>query len=77
MAEHGSDAVMNLPWSEFKKVRHRGAVFASPIRNGRNSFIGCISFDASHGFAELDSDELRQHLSLLCVVLGQAGIEST
>jgi hypothetical protein len=76
-ARHGGDAVMNLTWAEFNEVKHRGAVFASPIRNGRNAFIGCISFDASHGFADLDSDELRQHMSLLCVVLGQAGIEST
>lgn len=74
---YGGDAVMNLSWVGFTNVRHRGAVFASPIRNGRNGFIGCISFDASHGFDALDSEELRQHLSLLCVVLGQAGIEST
>lgn len=76
-ADNGGDAVMNLTWSQFNSTKHRGAVFASPIRNGRNSFIGCISFDASHGFDYLDSEELRQHLSLLCVVLGQAGIEST
>lgn len=76
-AHHGGDAVMNLTWAAFNKVKHRGAVFASPIRNGRNAFIGCVSFDASRGFADLDSDELRQHMSLLCVMLGQAGIEST
>lgn len=77
VVDHGGDAVMNLSWSEFNNVKHRGAVFASPIRNGRNKFIGCISFDASHGFDDLDSEELRQHMGLLCVVLGQAGIEST
>jgi hypothetical protein len=52
-------------------------VFANPIRNGRNSFIGCISVDASHGFDTLDCQELKEQMTLLSLVVGQAGIEST
>lgn len=75
--EHGADSVMNLSWEEFNRVKHRGAVFACPIRNGRNKFVGCLSVDASHGFVTLDNQELKEQMSLLCIVIGQAGFEST
>jgi len=77
ISQHGKDAVMNLSWQEFYRVRHRGAVFASPIRNARNRFIGCISVDASHGFETLDRSELKGEMSLLCIVIGQAGFENS
>jgi hypothetical protein len=73
---HGRAAVMNLTWPEFELVKHRGAVFASPIRNGRQGFAGCISVDASHGFDALDCQELKEQMTLLCLVVGEAGIES-
>jgi hypothetical protein len=75
--KNGGDAVMNLSWNDFDRLKHRGAVFASPIRNGRNGFIGCISVDASHGYQELDGEELRAQMSLLALVIGQSGFEAT
>jgi hypothetical protein len=74
--EHGGDAVMNLTWEQFGRLKHRGAVFAFPIRNGRNSFIGCLSVDASRGFATLNRQALKDQMSLLSIVIGQAGFES-
>lgn len=67
---------MNLSWNDFDRFRHRGAVFASPIRNGRNRFIGCISVDVSHGYHELDGEELWAQMSLLALVIGQSGFET-
>jgi len=74
--DNGPDSVMNFSWEQFNRLRHRGAVFATPIRNGRNKFVGCISVDASHGFDVLNGKELRDQSSLLAVVIGQAGFES-
>lgn len=71
--ENGPDSVMNLSWRQFEEVRHRGAVFASPVRNGRNQFIGCVSVDASRGFTSLDSDELWSELNSVCLRIRQAG----
>lgn len=73
---HGGDSVMNLSWDDFQRVKHRGAVLASPIRNGRNRFVGCLSVDASHGFNVLNSQEVKSQMSLLCVVISQVGFES-
>jgi hypothetical protein len=70
------DSVMNFTWDQFNMVKHRGAVFAFPIRNDRNRFVGCLSVDASHGFAALDQPELKAQMSLLTVVIGQAGLEN-
>lgn len=64
---------MNLSWRQFEEVRHRGAVFASPVRNGRNKFIGCVSVDASRGFTSLDTDELWSELNSVCLRIGQIG----
>lgn len=71
----GADSVMNLNWSDFQRVRHRGAVFAWPIRNGRNKFVGCISFDATRGYDALNQDELHNQKSALALVIGQASFE--
>lgn len=71
--ENGSDSVMNLSWQQFEEVRHRGAVFASPVRNGRNKFVGCVSVDASRGFTSLDTDELWSELNSVCLRIRQAG----
>lgn len=75
--QHGPDSVMNLSWEEFNRVKHRGSVFACPIRDGRNKFVGCLSVDASHGFTTLDNQELKEQMSLLCIVIGQDGFENT
>lgn len=70
---NGSDLVMNLSWKQFEEVRHRGAVFASPVRNGRNKFIGCVSVDASRDYSSLDSEELWSELNSVCLRIRQAG----
>ena len=74
---NGGDSVMNLTWTDFNRVKHRGAVFAYPIRNAKNRFIGCLSVDATRGFSALDRDELKNQMSLLSLVIGQAGFENT
>lgn len=68
-----SDIVMNLSWKQFEEVRHRGAVFASPVRNGRNKFIGCVSVDASRGYSSLDSEEFWSEINSVCLRIRQAG----
>lgn len=69
---NGPDSVMGLSWEEFVRVRHRGAVFASPIRNGRGAFIGCISVDAKQSYAALaNSKEFWHEINTLCALLGQ------
>jgi hypothetical protein len=68
---------MNFMWDQFNKLKHRGAVFAFPVRNSRNRFVGCLSVDASHGFAVLDQPELKAQMSLLTIVIGQAGLENS
>ena len=67
---------MNLSWHEFHRVKHRGAVFACQIQNGHNRLIGCLSIDTSHEFVTLDSEELKNQMSLLCLVIGSAGFEN-
>ena len=76
-SNNGPDSVMNFTWDDFSRVKHRGAVFAFPIRNGRGAFVGCLSVDAGHGFEALDQPELRDQMSLLTIVIGQAGLEHT
>jgi hypothetical protein len=49
---HGDESVMGFSWKEFDEVKHRGAVFAAPIRNG-NRFVGCFSVDSRHGYDAL------------------------
>jgi hypothetical protein len=74
--EHGTPSVMGFSWEEFQRFRHRGAVFASPVRNGRMNFIGCISFDIAHGYDELDQRRVWDELNTLCLVVGQDGFEN-
>lgn len=72
---NGPEAVMGFSWEEFQRYGHRGAVFASPIRNGRSKFVGCVSFDTERGYNELVSSRLWHELNTLCVVLGEEGFE--
>jgi hypothetical protein len=71
----GADSVMGFTWPEFQRYRHRGAVFASPVRNGRNQFVGCVSFDAERGYAELNSGRVWHILNSLCVLMSREGYE--
>ncbi|MFG1948800.1 hypothetical protein [Nonomuraea sp. NPDC048826] len=73
--QNGPDAVMGFSWPDFERYRHRGAVFASPVRNGRSKFIGCVSFDASHGYDQLDCARTWHELNSLCHLLGQDELE--
>lgn len=73
---HGPDAVMGLPWTDFQRIRHRGAVFASPIRNGRSDFVGCVSVDASRAFDSLAGEELWHEINSLCLILGHDGLRN-
>jgi hypothetical protein len=69
--EFGPGAVMNLTWRQFEYFRHRTALFAVPIRNGRSKFIGCISVDASRGFEILNDRILIEEMSNLSLAIGQ------
>ena len=75
VSSNGPAAVMGFSWEQFQRVSHRGAVFASPIRNGRSKFVGCISFDAERGYNELKSNRLWHELNSLCVILSEEGFE--
>jgi hypothetical protein len=74
--QHGTQSVMGFSWDEFRRYRHRGAVFASPVRNGHSAFIGCISFDAARGYNELNCHRMWHELNSLCIVVGQDGFEN-
>lgn len=73
-AANGADAVMGFTWSEFCRVRHRGAVFASPVRNGLGEFVECVSLDASAGFPALDTTDVWHEINALCLALGDEGM---
>ncbi|HEX2316768.1 MAG TPA: hypothetical protein VHJ17_23685 [Thermomonospora sp.] len=73
---NGPEAVMGLSWRDFNRFRHRGAVFASPVRNSRGSFVGCVSFDAAHGYDDLDCHRMWHELNTLCTVIGQDGFDN-
>lgn len=73
---NGADSVMGLTWREFSDVRHRGAVFASPIRDGAHKFIGCVSVDASKGYDALDNPRLWHAMNSLCAILGHDGLRN-
>lgn len=73
---NGPDAVMGFDWRDFQRFKHRGAVFATPVRNGRSAFIGCVSFDAARGYTQLDSPRVWHELNSLCILLGQDGFQN-
>ncbi|MFF1477374.1 hypothetical protein ACFVYD_07325 [Streptomyces sp. NPDC058301] len=72
---HGPAAVMGFTWVEFRRVRHRGAVFASPIRGAAGAFRGCISVDASSGHDALDVPDFWHEINSLCSRLGHGGLD--
>jgi hypothetical protein len=73
---NGDDSVMGLSWTEFQRLKHRGAVFASPIRNGRGRFVGCVSLDASHGYATLATADLWREINAVCDIVAQDGFRN-
>lgn len=75
-AQQGADAVMGFSWEDFQRYRHRGAVFATPIRNGRSRFVGCVSFDVSHGYDGLNVQRIWHILNSLSFVVGEDGFEN-
>jgi hypothetical protein len=68
---YGPNSVMGLTWNEFQRLKHRGAVFAAPIRNGLGAFVGCVSVDASHGFAFLDTKAFWNEINSLGDLISQ------
>jgi hypothetical protein len=77
VARNGAESVMKLSWSQFENVKHRAAVFAMPIRNRRNRFVGCISVDASRGFDQLDHRRLMEEIGDLALAVGSDDFECT
>ncbi|MFF8313496.1 hypothetical protein ACF05W_00545 [Streptomyces lydicus] len=71
----GADAVMGFTWTEFQRVAHRGAVFASPIRGGGGDFIGCVSIDARHGHDSMNVDDFWHEVNSLCSRLGHDDLD--
>jgi|SRR5882757_791150 len=72
---NGAESIMGLSWLEFQRIRHRGAVFASPIRGGNGAFLGCISVDASRGHDALDIPDFWREINSLCSRLGHDGLD--
>lgn len=68
---HGDADVLRLSWTDFHSFRHRTALFAAPIRNGRGQFIGCISVDTCTGFEQLDKRALMDTIGDLALNIGQ------
>jgi len=57
------DVVMNFSWAEFQRVKHRGAVFAAPIRGRADRCIGCVSIDVSRGYTALSALDVEALLA--------------
>ncbi len=74
---HGSETVMNLTWDEFKDFNHRTALFVTPIRSGRNKFVGCVSVDSSGGYSVLNERELFEEMTNLGMAIGREDFECT
>jgi hypothetical protein len=75
-AANGTEELMNLSWEMFQRVKHRGAVFASPIHGSGERFLGCISVDGSHGYTALDCTSFWNHVNSLCLIVAQDRFES-
>jgi len=74
VASCGADAVMGLSWEKFNDVKHRGAVFAAPIR-GRRGFIGCVSVDVSRGHDALVAQGLPAFAAGVAAKFGPADFD--
>ncbi|WP_194832892.1 hypothetical protein [Nocardia sp. XZ_19_369] len=74
-AAKGEEAVMGLAWDEFSQICHRGAVFASPIRDDNHNFRGCLSLDAKDQFAAIASSEVPELLNELALRMQAHGFD--
>ncbi|MEO8281985.1 MAG: hypothetical protein ABI568_01055 [Pseudarthrobacter sp.] len=72
---NGPQSVMGFTWEEFVTVRHRGAVLASPIRDKRGRFRGCVSLDLSDNFELLIKSGADSRLNELAELLSGHGFE--
>jgi hypothetical protein len=77
VARSGPETVMNLTWEEFQAFRHRAAIFVTPIRSGRNKFVGCVSVDSSRGYDVLHRRELFEEMTNLGMAIGREDFECT
>ncbi|WP_344420757.1 hypothetical protein [Amycolatopsis minnesotensis] len=77
MVDRGAESVMNLTWQDFNRVKHRTALFAVPIRNGRNKFAGCLSVDASRGYQTLNQPALIEEMTKLGLDIASDDFECT
>ena len=59
-----------LNYREFLLVRDRGAILASPIRDSKGRFIGCVSVDMRRGARLLHDEIIRSEIQQLCIGLG-------
>jgi hypothetical protein len=65
-------------YQEFVRVRDRGAILASPVRDHRQRFIGCVSLDVKTGASFVHDNLVRGKIQQLCTGLGGsyfAGLE--
>ncbi|RSN20733.1 hypothetical protein DL990_40235 [Amycolatopsis sp. WAC 01416] len=77
VTRYGPESVMNLTWEEFQALRHRTALFVTPIRSGRNKFVGCVSVDAGRGYDVLNRRELLEEMTNLGMAIGREDFECT
>lgn len=62
-------------YQEFVRVKDRGAILASPIRNHKRQFIGCVSVDVKTGIQFLEDEFVRGRVQQLCIGLGGSYFE--
>ncbi len=77
VARHGKESVMNLSWEQFQALKHRTALFVTPIRSGRNKFVGCVSVDAGSGYEVLNRRQLLEEMTNLGMAVGREDFECT
>jgi hypothetical protein len=62
-------------YQEFIRVRDRGAILASPVRDQRQRFIGCISIDVKTGAKFVHDNLVRGKIQQLCTGLSGSYFE--
>jgi hypothetical protein len=62
-------------YQEFVRVRDRGVILASPVRNDQQRFIGCVSLDVKTGAAFVHDKVVRAKIQQLCIGLGGSYFE--
>ena len=62
-------------YQEFVRVRDRGAILASPVRDHQQRFIGCVSVDVKTGAPFIRDTLIRGKIQQLCTGLGGSYFE--